>query len=145
MIPAPHSALGSVPADGSDRASRRIVVCDDEPHITLAVSLKLRQAGFEVETFPDGQAAWESVEANPPAALVTDCQMPRLNGLDLLRRMRAEPSTAQTPAVMLTGKGFELSPDDLERQLGPALLFCKPFSPRDLLATVERLVNCPTG
>ena len=124
-------------------SARRVVVCDDEPHITRAIALKLRRAGWEVETHPDGAAAWESVSADPPALLITDCQMPRMSGLDLLRRVRGEPATAAVPAIMLTGKGFELPPDALQEEVGPVQLYPKPFSPRALLGAVEELIAAP--
>lgn len=125
--------------------SRRVVVCDDEPHITMAVSLKLRKAGYEVETHPDGRAAWESVAADPPALLVTDCQMPRMSGLDLLRNIRATPATAAVPAIMLTGKGLELDEADVQDAFGAVRLFSKPFSPRELLTAVAEMAPARTA
>ena len=118
----------------------RVVVCDDEPHITRAVALKLRKAGFDAETHPDGRSAWESASATPPALVVTDCQMPRMSGLEFLRAMRAEAATAVVPVVMLTGKGFELDEAELRAEFGPVRLFPKPFSPRKLLAAAEEML-----
>ena len=128
-----------------DPTAARVVVCDDEPHITRAVALKLRKAGFAPETHPDGRAAWESAAADPPALVVTDCQMPRMSGLDFLRAMRADPATAAVPVVMLTGKGFELNEDELRAEFDPVRLFPKPFSPRELLAAAERLLAAANG
>ena len=127
---------GRTPAAGPPRA----VVCDDEPHIVQAVSLKLRKAGFEVDRFGNGADARDRVLADPPALIVTDCQMPRLSGLDLLRAVRADPAAAGVPAILLTGKGFELSDDELAAEVGPVRLMAKPFSPRGLLAAVRDLV-----
>ena len=115
----------------------RVVVCDDEPHITRAVALKLRKAGFDAETHPDGRAAWESASADPPGLVVTDCQMPRMSGLEFLRALRADPATAGVPVVLLTGKGFELDEAELRAEFGRVRLFPKPFSPRKLLAAAE--------
>ncbi|NNJ24054.1 response regulator [Alienimonas chondri] len=139
---APQQSSSTAPPQAdAGRSLGRIVVCDDEPHITLAVSLKLRRAGFEVETHEDGRSAWESIALNPPALIVTDCQMPRMSGLDLIRSVRAHAATAKTPAIMLTGKGFELSEAEMQVEMGPVLLFSKPFSPRTLLDSVERLMG----
>ena len=137
--PAPTTAAGAA------GPPPRVVVCDDEPHITLAVALKLRKAGFAVETHPDGLAAWESVAADPPDLLVTDCQMPRMSGLELLRALRREPRTAAVPAIMLTGKGFELDAAAMQREMGPVRLFPKPFSPRELLDAVTALTTAATA
>ena len=88
--------------------SYRIHVCDDEPHIVLAVSLKFSKAGFQVSTANDGQAAWESIQRQPPQLLITDLQMPRLDGLGLIKRLRADPVLHELPVILLTAKGFEL-------------------------------------
>ena len=121
--------------------NRRVVICDDEPHITRAVALKLKRAGYAPETHPDGRAAWDAVRRESPALVVTDCQMPRMSGLDLLRALRGEADTADTPVILLTGKGYELDEAELRAELGEVRLFAKPFSPRELLATVTALLG----
>lgn len=121
--------------------STRIVVCDDESHIIRAIDLKLSRAGYAVETAPDGQAAWEAIERDSPAILVSDCQMPRLNGLELSRRLRSHEPTRATPIILLTAKGFELDDAELAAELAPFHLMSKPFSPRQLLTEVERLLG----
>ena len=64
----------------------RVHVCDDEPHIVLAVSLKLSKAGIQVSTANNGEDAWDNIQKERPQLLITDLQMPRLDGLDLIRR-----------------------------------------------------------
>ncbi len=115
----------------------RIVVCDDETHITRAINMKLTKAGFAVETAPDGQAAWESIQRETPALLITDYQMPRMDGLTLCRQMRSETATSQVPIILLTAKGFELEDDQLKAELGLSEIVPKPFSPRELLKSVQ--------
>jgi len=119
----------------------RIVVADDEAHITRAVSMKLSKAGFVVETANDGQAAWEAIRRDLPAMLITDCQMPRMDGLALCREMRSQASTRHIPIILLTAKGFELDQDQLVRDLKITRLVVKPFSPRELLQTVQETVR----
>ena len=124
----------------------RIVICDDEPHITLAVSMKLSKAGFTVETAPDGMAAWELIQRDPPCLVITDCQMPRMNGIELCRLIRTQPETAHIPVFMLTAKGMELDRDALASELGVSRVILKPFSPRELLKAVnEALLLTPVG
>ena len=119
----------------------RILVCDDEPHIVLAVSLKFRKAGFEVSTASDGQAAWETVQREHPQAIISDLQMPKMDGLDLVRKMRSEPGFENIPVILLPAKGFELDEAELIEELGIHAVVCKPFSPRDLLARVQSLLG----
>lgn len=121
--------------------SYRVHVCDDEPHIVLAVSLKFSKAGFQVTTANDGQAAWESIQADPPQLLITDLQMPRLDGLALIKRLRAQPEFHDLPVILLTAKGFELEEDELRNDFGVNHVRCKPFSPRELVALANSLLG----
>ena len=117
--------------------SQRIVVCDDDRHIVLAVTMKLSKAGFKIESASDGQGAWELIERERPDLIITDCQMPRLNGLELCQKLWEHPEMHGIPVFMLTAKGLELDAEELRRDLGVHRVIMKPFSPRDLLQLVE--------
>jgi two-component system alkaline phosphatase synthesis response regulator PhoP len=88
----------------------------------------------------DGQEGWEQVARQKPDIVVTDCQMPRLNGLQLAERIRTTPQTSDLPVIMLSAKGFELSPQELRERFGIRCLMAKPFSPRELFARVEAVL-----
>lgn len=96
---------------------KKVLLCDDEAHILRAAQIKLSHAGYDVSTAADGQEAWEAILANPPDILVTDLQMPRLDGLELSRRVRETPATSHLPILMLTAKGFELAPPGIGRKM----------------------------
>jgi DNA-binding response OmpR family regulator len=83
---------------------------------------------------------WQPSAGNQPDIVVTDCQMPRLSGLGLAERIKHHPQTADLPVIMLSAKGFELSPDELREQFGIRCLLAKPFSPRELFARVEAVL-----
>ena len=117
--------------------SKRILLCDDEIHILRAAEFKLKRGGFEVDIAGDGEEGWQKILEHKPDILVTDCQMPRLDGLGLIRRMREHPETREIPALMLTAKGFELSAEELAVQLNVLRVLAKPFSPRELLEIVS--------
>jgi two-component system, OmpR family, alkaline phosphatase synthesis response regulator PhoP len=117
--------------------SKYVLMCDDEPMIIRAAEIKLSRAGFEVQIEPDGQAAWESILRRRPDLLISDCQMPRLGGLELLKRLREHEATRDLPVYLLTGKGFELPIDELREKYGLLGVIAKPFSPREVLKTVE--------
>ncbi|MFM9961351.1 MAG: response regulator [Planctomycetaceae bacterium] len=121
--------------------THRVHICDDEPYILLAVSLKFSKSGFEVTTANDGEAAWVSMQRQPPHLLITDLQMPRLDGLGLIKRMRADPALCDIPVILLTAKGFELDEDELRDEYGVHHLVCKPFSPRQLVALTHSLLG----
>ena len=126
-----------------------ILICDDEPHIIRAIEIKLKRAGHQVQCCCDGRAAWDALldglndEQPRPDLLITDCQMPRMTGLQLAAAVQAEPRLAGLPVLMLTAKGFELSAEELRCKLGIVQVIGKPFSPRDLAGIVEEQLAEP--
>src|SRR5207237_6608988 len=120
--------------------NKTILVADDESHILHVVSLKLRNAGFRVVTAQDGQEALELAQQEKPDLLITDYHMPQLSGLELCQRLKQDPATSGIPAIMLTARGYHLEPSDTE-QSGILRMLSKPFSPRQLLATVNEVLD----
>ncbi len=118
---------------------KRILVADDESHILNVVSLKLRNAGFEVLTAADGAEALEIAQTQHPDLIITDYHMPQLSGLELCQRLKLDPATSGIPAIMLTARGYHLEPHDTKKS-GILRMLSKPFSPRHLLATVEEVL-----
>jgi two-component system, OmpR family, alkaline phosphatase synthesis response regulator PhoP len=119
--------------------SYRVLLCDDENHILRAAEFKLSRAGYSVVCANDGQEAWEEIVLRVPDVLITDCQMPRLDGVALCQRIRENPAIQNLPILMLTAKGYELSRDKLMQQLGVIEVLAKPFSPRELLQRVDEI------
>jgi two-component system, OmpR family, alkaline phosphatase synthesis response regulator PhoP len=119
--------------------AKKILVADDESHILHVVSLKLRNAGYEVVTASDGQEALEMAQTERPDLLITDYHMPQLSGLELCQKLKQDPATAKIPAIMLTARGYQLDPKDTE-QSGILRMLSKPFSPRQLLSTVNEVL-----
>ena len=121
--------------------AKRVLLCDDEIHILRAAEFKIKRAGYSVRTAGDGEEAWQLVQDQVPDLLITDCQMPRLDGVGLVRRMREDPRTAGVPALMLTAKGYELSHEELAAELDVIDVIAKPFSPRELLRQVDAILD----
>jgi len=119
---------------------KKILVADDEAHILHVVSMKLRNAGFEVITAVDGEEALELCSTERPDLLITDYQMPFLSGLELCKRLRAKEQTRDIPAIMLTARGFDIEPDEMADAKISAVL-AKPFSPREVLQRVTDLLS----
>ncbi len=120
-------------------SEKTILVADDETHILHVVSLKLRNAGFRILTAQDGQEALELAQLEKPDLIITDYHMPQLSGLELCQRLKQDPGTSSIPAIMLTARGYHLDPVDTE-QSGILRMLSKPFSPRQLLATVNEVL-----
>ena len=121
-------------------SEKTILVADDETHILHVVSLKLRNAGFNVLTARDGQEALEMAQQEKPDLIITDYHMPQLSGLELCHRLKQDPGTRGIPAIMLTARGYHLEPQDT-RESGIHRMLSKPFSPRQLLTTVNEVLG----
>jgi len=128
-------------------SSKKILVADDEAHILHVVSMKLRNAGFEVITAVDGEEAMELCTAEKPDLLITDFQMPLMTGLELCTALRGQEGTRDIPAIMLTARGFDIEPEEMEAA-GISAVLAKPFSPREVLQKVNELLvpaDAPAG
>ena len=123
--------------------TRKILVVDDEIHILHVISLKLRNAGFEIITARNGRDALELAQEQLPDLIITDYQMPYLSGLELAQRLQQIPATAQIPTIILTARGFSLNHDDMEAA-GIKMCINKPFGPSDLLKTVNEILTPTT-
>jgi DNA-binding response OmpR family regulator len=119
---------------------KRILVADDEIYIVHILEFTLTMEGYEVLTAADGEEALRRVEADRPDLVVLDIMMPKMDGFEVLRRMRANEASRQTPVVLLSAKG---RPIDRETGLdtGADDYIVKPFSPRRLLEKIQDLLD----
>ncbi len=122
--------------------NKKVLVADDETHILHVVSMKLRNAGYDVITAVDGEEALELCATEKPDLLITDYQMPVMTGLELCRQLRNIPQTRGIPAIMLTARGFDIEPAEM-LDAGIAAVLAKPFSPREILMKVNELLHKP--
>jgi len=124
--------------------TRTVLIADDEAHITHVVSLKLRQAGFNVLVATDGQEALDLARTHHPDMVVTDYQMPIMSGYELSIALKNTHTTATIPVLMITARGHMLSPDDLKKTNIKAMM-CKPFSPRHVLERILSILGNSTA
>lgn len=117
-----------------------ILVVDDEAHILHVVSLKLRNAGYEVITAEDGEEGLAMALENKPDLVITDFQMPFMTGVELCVKLKENEVTRPTPALMLTAHGAKIARELLD-QTNIAGVLSKPFSPREILSKVKELVG----
>src|SRR6202012_2402879 len=114
-----------------------IALVDDDKNILASVSMLLEQEGYHVRTFSDGASALTALTANPPDLAILDIKMPRMDGLELLRRLR---QTAEgLPVIFLTSKDEEID-ELMGLNAGADDYIRKPFSQRLLLERVKAVL-----
>ena len=115
----------------------RIALVDDDRNILTSVSMTLEAEGFEVETYNDGQAALDAFNKRMPDMAVFDIKMPRMDGMDLLQRVRQKSSM---PVIFLTSKDDEID-EVLGLRMGADDYVKKPFSQRLLVERIRALLR----
>lgn len=117
-----------------------ILVVEDEKNIARVVAYNLEREGYRVNLAKDGEEALDKARRQPPDLILLDLMLPKVDGLEVCRQLRADSRTAQIPIIMLTAKtqeadrvvGLELGADDY---------IPKPFSPRELIARVKAVLR----
>jgi len=114
-----------------------IALVDDDRNILTSVSIALQAEGFSTRVYSDGEAALKALTDNPPDLAVLDVKMPRMDGMELLRRLR---ETSALPVIFLTSKDEELD-EALGLAMGADDYIAKPFSQRLLIARIRALLR----
>ena len=122
-----------------ERERALVLVADDEQDIRDLVSLRLEQAGYEVITAADGEEGLRAVREREPDLVVLDVKMPRMNGYEVTREIRADSQTRDIPILLLSASVRE---DEVDEGLeaGANSYLVKPFRPADLREHVRALL-----
>jgi two-component system response regulator ChvI len=115
----------------------KITLVDDDENIVVSVSLALESHGHVVTAYHDGVSGLEALESEPPDLAILDVKMPRMDGLEVLRRLR---HTSNVPVIMLTSKDEEID-EILGFNLGADDFMHKPFSQRLLIERVKAVLR----
>ncbi|HQP10349.1 MAG TPA: response regulator [Candidatus Omnitrophota bacterium] len=118
---------------------KKVLIIDDEKNLVALVALHIRMAGHDPIYALDGEQGLLSAEEKKPDVIILDLMLPEIDGLEVCRRIRANPNIKDIPIIMLTAqvgiesrlKGFEMGADDY---------VMKPFSPKELVARVNRIL-----
>jgi DNA-binding response OmpR family regulator len=129
---------GSPPLQSRTNLPHRILVVEDDQRIRELGTEFLIRSGYEVDSAIDGAAAWEALNEDYFDLMITDNTMPRLTGIDLLKKMRA--ARMALPVIMATGV---LPEEEFERYpwLQPAATLLKPYTANELLVKVRNVLN----
>lgn len=119
-------------------AAKKILIVEDEKDILELVKLYLEREGYRTDTAVTGADALKQVKSEHPDLIILDLMLAELDGLEVCKRIRADPQIAMTPIVMLTAKAEE-SDQIVGLELGADDYITKPFSPKALVARVKAL------
>ncbi len=136
------NAPAQLPGQSRVNPPQQILVVDDDASTRQLSSLVLLRSGYQVESAEDGQAGWEALQARPYDLLITDHEMPKLSGLDLVKRLRQEGATM--PIILASGA---LPVEQLKQHpwLQLSATLAKPYAVRDLLDTVKQALLTAYG
>ncbi len=117
-----------------------MLVCDDEPVLRMLVRATLDQGNYTVVEACDGDEALARASSHHPDLILLDMMMPGRSGSDVLRELRADPATADTPVIMLTARA-QATDREAMNLAGADHYLTKPFSPVGLAALVEEVLG----
>ena len=118
----------------------RVLIAEDEPHIVESLSFVLRREGFDVSAVLDGESVIEHLRSERPGVVILDVMLPQLNGFEVLKRIKSDPSLAGIPVVILTAKG-QAQDRRMAEEIGVDGFMTKPFSNREIVEEVRRLTQ----
>lgn len=119
----------------------KALIVDDNVALARVTQFALSRAGFQTSIAGNGRLALNLVAAESFDIIVTDQQMPEMNGLEFLERLRTLPGYATTPIILLTAKGLELELPRIQQELDISAVFPKPFSPSAVVETACQLLG----
>jgi DNA-binding response OmpR family regulator len=120
--------------------TKRVLIIDDEPSIVISLEFLLKRAGLDVQVARDGEEGLAKLRELRPAAVVLDVMMPKLDGFEVLKAVRADPEIADIPVLMLTAKAREAE-QQRGLTLGANAYMAKPFSTHELVDQVMALIG----
>lgn len=119
--------------------AKRIMTVDDSASVRQMVSFTLKNAGYDVLEAADGQEALELFQKEPVDMVITDLNMPRMDGIELIRCARRLPAGKFIPIIMLTSESQSNKKQE-GKEAGASGWIVKPFKPEQLLAVVQRVL-----
>lgn len=120
-------------------SDKKILIVDDEPHVIRLLSFMLKKEGYEVATAENGELGVNRAREIKPDLMFLDVMMPKMNGHEVCRTVRADPELSDTRIVMLTASGQQAD-RDRGLSLGVDEFVTKPFSPRKISQLVKDIL-----
>ncbi len=129
-------------------SEKKILVVDDEPDVRKFIAACIEDAGFIVNTANDGEDALEKIKADPPDLMTLDMVMPKMSGIQVLRRMRKIKEAAEIPVIVITAHaGDEMGSKDIKQfqaftsGQGPKHILEKPVTPARMVKAICKILD----
>jgi two-component system cell cycle response regulator len=121
---------------------KRVLIVDDQPSIIVTLRFQVMNAGYDVLTANSGEAALTIVEEQKPELVLLDVMMPRMNGWEVCRRIKANPATSNIPVFMVTSLHGDADTTEA-RNSGANEFLVKPIKTEDLVKRIKKYLGSP--
>ena len=121
-------------------SSQTILIADDEEDLRRLVAITLEDPAYRIVTAVDGEQALNQIRQTRPDLVILDWKMPRVNGLEVVKQLRQNPTTTGIPVVLLTANPSQKDQAEVQA-LGIVAYLVKPFSPLELLHLVQEILD----
>jgi DNA-binding response OmpR family regulator len=119
-----------------------VVVIEDDHYVLESMRLMLEQQGYEVHPAADGEQGLALIQKHVPGLVILDLMLPKVDGFTILKKMLADPKTAEVPVVVVSAYSTSESTRRMVRtQKNVREVFSKPFLPRDLVVRLKEILN----
>lgn len=118
---------------------KHVLIVEDEPHLVESLTFILSREGYRISTALDGEAAVRSIWASAPDLVILDVMLPKMNGFEILKKIRADAMLQSLPVIILTAKG-QSQDRATALEVGADMFMTKPFSNKAVVAAVKGLI-----
>jgi CheY-like chemotaxis protein len=125
----------------SSENAKRILVVDDDPDILQLIAVLLRSEGYLIDTATGGEECLEQTAKNPPDLIILDIMMPKMNGAQVARKLKANPTTDAIPIIFLTALTEKKYVKAALFELGIEFYVTKPFDQEDLIDKIQQAIR----
>jgi two-component system, OmpR family, alkaline phosphatase synthesis response regulator PhoP len=119
---------------------KKILIADDNENIREALTYLLEDEGYQLRLAKDGADTLQQVKEFRPDIILLDIMMPEVNGYDVCRAVKSDPSLQKTYVIMLTAKG-QVAEQERGKEVGADEYVVKPFSPMDILSKIKHVLD----
>ena len=123
---------------------KKILIVDDDRQVSLALSIRLKAADYDVDVAGDGESGLQKLAARAPDVVLLDMRMPGIDGLEVMRQMKRDPRLTDLPVIFVSANAQETA-KRAALNAGGTLFLEKPFESRALLEAIQRVLEQNSG